>query len=145
MLDLGCGPGLLSAAFAPFADQVVAVDPEPEMLAAVAKLAIPNLQSVRGSSFDLGPALGRFRLVTMGRSFHWMDRADTLRRLDALLKPSGAVALFDTSHPDLPINAWAAEFRALRRGYEDDADHPRRTSGWLPHEAILLEILIQPS
>jgi SAM-dependent methyltransferase len=139
VLDLGCGPGLLSVAFAPFAGHVIAIDPEPEMLAVVRTLAIANLEPVQGSSFDLGPALGRFRLAMMGRSFHWMDRADTLRRLDELLEHGAAVALFDTSHPDVPANVWTAEFRALRRRYEDDADHPRRAPEWLSHEAILLD------
>ena len=47
----------------------------------------------------------------MGRSFHWMDRAETLRRLDALIEPGGAVVLFDEEHPDVPDNAWLAEYR----------------------------------
>src|SRR5262245_4898832 len=32
VLDLGCGPGQLALAFAPFVGQVVGIDPEPEML-----------------------------------------------------------------------------------------------------------------
>jgi len=140
VLDLGCGPGLLAVAFAPFAAEVVAMDPEPEMLARVAEQGVRNVTPRRGSSYDLGPELGRFRLTTMGRSFHWMDRADTLRRLDALLELGGAVALFDTNHPDLPDNAWAAEFRALCRHYADDEppQPPHRSAGWVRHEAALL-------
>ena len=30
----------------------------------------------------------------MGRSFHWMDRVDTLKRLDRMIERAGAVALF---------------------------------------------------
>ncbi len=141
VLDLGCGPGLLAAAFAPFASEVMAMDPEPAMLAAVAELGLPNIRSVRGSSFDLSSALGRFRLVVMGRSFHWMDRADTLRRLDSLLEPGGPVVLFNTAHPELPANAWLTEFRGLRRRYAGDEDEelPNRSPGWVPHEGVLLD------
>ena len=32
VLDLGCGPGMLAGAFAPLAGEVIAMDPEPEML-----------------------------------------------------------------------------------------------------------------
>ena len=32
LLDLGCGPGVLAGAFAPLVGEVVAIDPEPEML-----------------------------------------------------------------------------------------------------------------
>ncbi|MBV9537727.1 MAG: class I SAM-dependent methyltransferase, partial [Acidisphaera sp.] len=96
VLDLGCGPGQLARAFAPFASDVIGMDPEPEMLrvAAEACAGIGNIRWVEGSSYDLSAALGRFRLVTMGRSFHWMDRHDTLRRLDALIDADGAIALF---------------------------------------------------
>lgn len=139
VLDLGCGPGLLAAAFAAFAGEVVAMDPEPDMLAQVAALGVANVHPLHGSSSDLTAALGRLHLVTMGRSFHWMDRPETLRRLDTLLEPGGAVALFDTDHPDLPDNAWTAAFRDLRRHYEGAAHHPARPAGWVRHEGVLLD------
>lgn len=140
VLDLGCGPGLLAASFAPFAAEVVAMDPEPDMLAEVTALAIPNVRAVRGSSFDLSVDLGRFRLVTMGRSFHWMDGPATLSRLDAMVEPGGAAALFATSHPELPDNAWVADFRSVCRRYAgDDVTKASRRPGWMPHAAVLLE------
>jgi tRNA/tmRNA/rRNA uracil-C5-methylase (TrmA/RlmC/RlmD family) len=83
LLDLGCGPGFLALAFAPWFEAVVGMDPEPEMLAAAeaeARAAGITRALVLGGSEDLGPHLGRFRLVTMGRSFHWMDRDRTLVR-----------------------------------------------------------------
>jgi SAM-dependent methyltransferase len=140
VLDLGCGPGLLALAFAPFAAEVVAMDPEPEMLAKVAEQAFRNVAPRQGSSYDLAPELGPFRLTTMGRSFHWMDRADTLRRLDELIEPGGAVALFHTSHPDVPDNAWTVQFKELRRRYGDDEESRvrHRPPGWVSHEAVLL-------
>jgi SAM-dependent methyltransferase len=143
VLDLGCGPGMLAGAFAPLAGEVVAMDPEPEMLriAEAEFAAAGRISFVRGSSFDLSPALGRFRLVTMGRSFQWMDRAETLRRLDRIIEPSGAVALFNSRHLEVPDNAWNADYRALVRRYaEDDRTHVRRgAESWLYHEAILLD------
>ncbi len=36
VLDLGCGPGLLAAAFAPHVGKVIGIDPEPAMLEAAA-------------------------------------------------------------------------------------------------------------
>lgn len=139
VLDLGCGPGLLAVAFAPFVAEVVAIDPEPEMLARVAEQAVPNVTPRLGSSYKLGAWLGQFRLTTMGRSFHWMDRTDALRRLDELIEPGGAVALFSTHHPDVPDNAWAEDFRSLRHCYAMD-DRPRaRSADWPSHEAVLLD------
>lgn len=136
VLDLGCGPGPLARAFAPRCAEVVGIDPEPEMLAAAA--AEPATGAItwrQGSSYDIGPELGTFHLCTMGRSFHWMDRADTLRRLDAMLDPAGAVVLFHDTHPDLPDNAWLADWKALLGRYADRSH--RDGIAWVRHEAPL--------
>ncbi len=142
LLDLGCGPGLLAIAFAPFVREVVGVDPEPEMLRAAAARGAPaNVRWLEGSSYDLGPQFGKFFLTVMGRSFHWMDRADTLRRLDTMIEPGGAVVLFDDTYPNLPDNAWRAPWRELVNRYADgDAARGRaRSADWLRHEVFLLD------
>ena len=143
LLDLGCGPGLLAGAFAPLVGEVVAIDPEPEMLriAEATYGGAANIRFVRGSSFDLSPALGAFRLVTMGRSFHWMDRAATLHLLDGMIAPDGAVALFNSHLCEVPDNAWYARYRELLRRYaESDTAHARHHDGtWVRHEAFLLD------
>src|SRR5689334_7446792 len=65
ILDLGCGPAQLATAFAPFVGQVLAIDPEPHMLALARQAAknLPNIKVAEGSSDDLGPEFGRFRAV----------------------------------------------------------------------------------
>ena len=142
VLDLGCGPGMLAGAFAPLVREVVALDPEPEMLR-IARAAFPagNVEYRQGSSADLPGDFGRFRLVTMGRSFHWMDRAETLRRLDGMLVPGGAVVLFDAGDAKVPANTWQERYAAVLRSYSGaDKDHPRhRAPEWVRHECILLE------
>lgn len=139
VLDLGCGPGPLARAFASLAAEVVAVDPEPEMLRAARQAAgsLP-IRFVQGSSYDLGPGFGRFHPAVMGRSFHWMDRADTLRRLDPLIDRGGAVVLFGDAHPDLPDNAWRPAWRAATQPFRDPAREHHR-AGWVRHEAFLLD------
>ena len=97
------------------------------------------MRVVQGSSYrSRRRQLGRFHLVVMGRSFHWMDRVDTLRRLDALVEPDGAVALFADRYPELPVNAWRQELRALTDRYIDRAKHWRGPD-WVRHEVPLLE------
>jgi ubiquinone/menaquinone biosynthesis C-methylase UbiE len=143
VLDLGCGPGMLAGAFAPLTSEVIAMDPEPEMLRiAEAEFGgAGRIRFLRGSSFDLSPALGRFHLVTMGRSFQWMDRAETLRRLDGMIEPGGAVALFNNRHRDAPGMEWIEPYRALVRGYAaaDQTHVKRRSDVWVDHEVILLD------
>ncbi len=144
LLDLGCGPGQLALAFAFFAGPVLAIDPEPEMLriaAGTVEGIAPDVEVRSGSSADLSPQLGSFRMAVMGRSFHWMDRAETLGRLDALIEPDGAVVLFEADHPDVPENAWLPGFRELLGRYsgDDPALVQRKSADWIRHEAILLE------
>ena len=120
VLDLGCGPGLLAIPFARAGMRVVGVDPEPDMVAAAREAAEGARVSVdfrQGSSFDLPRDIGPIRLVVMGRSFHWMDRAETLRRFDALLPPNGAIALFEDDHPPTAENKWLRKFVEVGKNY----------------------------
>ena len=143
VMDLGCGPGQIAVALAPHVGEVTAIDPEPEMLrvAENAAAAHPEIRFIQASSDDLGPALGRFRLVVIGRAFHWMDRAGTLQRLDGLVEPGGAVALLGTREPELPDNAWAKAYDTLIERYaaDDRTRRERKSPDWLRHEAVLLE------
>ena len=113
VLDLGTGTGMLATGFAKLGMAVTAMDPEPDMLAAAAeraKAAGVTVDLVEGGSADLRPGMGPYRLVTMGRSFHWMDRTATLAMLDKIIAPGGGVALFHDAHPPVEENAW---FRTL--------------------------------
>ena len=114
VLDLGTGTGMLAIGFAKPGMAVTPMDPEPEMLAAAEAAAGAAGVTVRwkaGGSGDLAPDLGPFRLVTMGRAFHWMDRAATLGMLDRIVTRDGGVALFHDTHPPVEENGW---FKLLR-------------------------------
>jgi SAM-dependent methyltransferase len=141
VLDLGCGPGPLARAFAPFVHEVVAVDPSAAMLAEARALAGPatNVRFLAGSSYELGPSFGRFHLVVMGRSFHWMDRVDTLKRLEPMIDAGGAVALFGDIAPAIPANAWRKVWNGIRDRYEPDTGPHDHDPNWIRNEAILLD------
>lgn len=140
LLDLGTGPGFLAIDYAPLVGEVVAVDPAEEMLAAArenAERAQVKVRFVRGSSFQLPTGIGPFKLVTMGRSFHWMDREKTLAGLDPLIVSRGAIALFGENYPALPENAWYPAFRSLLDSYSKDDPAQPRTRNLSPHEVVL--------
>ena len=142
LLDLGCGPGQLAIAFRPFVAEAIGMDPEPEMLALAAQQAGAAGVDVTfrlGSSYDLASVDGPFRLATIGRAFHWMDRAETLRLLADRLTAGGAVALVTTDHPAVPDNAWRAEYDALLRSARGHEPPAWRRPGWVRNEAVLLD------
>jgi SAM-dependent methyltransferase len=140
-LDLACGPGQLARAFAPYVEQVLAVDPEPEMLAVGRKLSAGlAIRFEQGSSEELGPEMGRFRLVTIGRAFHWMDRVETARRLDTMIEPGGALVLVRTDPLDVPDNAWLADYGAVRDANVAGGIRSRwQRPDWVSHEGVLLD------
>jgi SAM-dependent methyltransferase len=145
VLDLGAGPGLLAIPFAKAGMAVTAVDPEPAMLAELKEAAAGRgvtLDIRRGSSFDMPKDLGPFRLVTIGRAFHWMDRAATLQMLDGMIGDGGAIALVHDDHPSTVENLWRGVLRdvADRHG-RADAPHVReaRAKGYRSHESVLFD------
>ncbi|MCC5662862.1 class I SAM-dependent methyltransferase [Nostoc sp. CHAB 5784] len=100
LLDLGCGTGQLMFPLARHFQEVVAIDQEPEMLAeAQIQAKIANVNNVIWFEIsseklnDLKAELGEFKLVTMGRSFHWMDRDPTLQTLDEIITPTGGIVI----------------------------------------------------
>ena len=141
LLDLGCGPGQVSRAFAPFAREVVAMDPESAMLdiARLTNASIPNVTVVQGRSDQLDAGHGRFKAVVIARAFHWMDRDQTLRTLDGLVEPGGAVVLMGEELQKVPENARMEEFRQLDRTWSaDDRTHPIFQARERPHLSVLL-------
>lgn len=97
LLDLGCGTGQLTIPFASHFKQVVGMDPDGEMLTearnAVKATGIANVTLIQAPSGELGLQFGQFRLVTMGESFHWMDRDAVLETLYDLVVPEGGVVV----------------------------------------------------
>ncbi len=85
LLDVGCGTGQVAVSLAAYAEEVVAVDPEQEMLDEL--VAPANVRKVKARAEEVDSSWGDFRLVTIANAFHWMD----LAILDRL--PTNQVAL----------------------------------------------------
>ncbi len=134
VLDLGAGPGQLSLLVAPFVAEVVAVEPEPDMLAEgkrrAGALGAANVRFIAASSDDLRvlrPSLGRFRTALMGRSCHWMPEQDRLLRDRGAMidEADGSVAIVRPRSITVP-DALAAARKAVRETLERYiADVPR--------------------
>jgi SAM-dependent methyltransferase len=110
LLDVGCGPGTLGVALAPFFGEVVGIDADAEMIAEATLWAdgaglADRTRWLRMRAEQLPAekaALGEFDVVTFGQSFHWMDRSVVPTAIRDLLRPGGALA---------SVADWKAEMR----------------------------------
>lgn len=94
LLDLGCGTGELAIPLAKYFEQVLALDPEPQMLERARRKPQPdNIEWKFGSSEDLTEVGGPFKLITLGQSFHWMDGQKVINQLYGLAERGGGVCL----------------------------------------------------
>ena len=98
LLDVGCGPGVLTVRLAHLFQQAVGLDPDADMLAegrrAAREQRVMNIRWVQGLAEDL-PAVapGPYRLVTFGQSFQWTDEQPVAETVYDMLEPGGALAL----------------------------------------------------
>jgi ubiquinone/menaquinone biosynthesis C-methylase UbiE len=104
VLDLGCGTGQISLPLAPKVREVVAIDPQEEMLEEAKSLAaakgIKNIHWLLGDSKNLSSisdSIGKIDLTVIARAFHWMDKEQVLRDLYSLTEPGGGVAIIGDS------------------------------------------------
>ncbi|MFI5781232.1 class I SAM-dependent methyltransferase [Nocardia sp. NPDC051570] len=144
LLDLGCGTGQLTLPLAAHVAEAVGMDPEPEMLTEASLQAreqsVTNVTWTQGNSADLPGGLGHFRLVTMGRSFHWMDREQVLIALDEMVDDNGALVIANDSCLIRPTTTWQQTIEEVQRHFlPPDQQHgptptadPRQT-----HEQVL--------
>jgi SAM-dependent methyltransferase len=130
VLDVGCGPGNVTASLAPSFAHAIGIDPSEGMLT-TARAATSAVRTSHGSGSpirferstaeDLGSALTlpgnpigdeSVDLVTAANAAHWFDMPGFWRAAARVLKPGGTVAIWTSgplrAHPTLP-NAQAID------------------------------------
>jgi SAM-dependent methyltransferase len=113
VLDLGAGPGTVAIPLAAYAAEVVAVDPEPAMIAELRGAAPPNVTVVEARAEDVDATWGDFRLATAGRAFHWFDAPLVLERLAGI---TSVVALLGDHGRDSEAQRLALQIAAELTG-----------------------------
>jgi SAM-dependent methyltransferase len=98
LLDVGCGPGILTIRLAHLFAAATGLDPDPAMIAEGRRAArerdIANITWIQARAEEL-PAVapGPFRLVTFGQSFYWTDEVPVAEAVYDMLEPGGALVI----------------------------------------------------
>jgi ubiquinone/menaquinone biosynthesis C-methylase UbiE len=130
VLDLGCGTGQIAIPICKYVKEVVAMDPEPEMLfegkILAEKSMVSNIKWLEGGSADLidmKSELGKFRLAVLGTAFHWMNREKTLDDLFEMLNDGGSIVIANLDNtifkkPEIVqvVKKWLGEERRAGSG-----------------------------
>lgn len=110
LLDVGCGPGVITLRLSHLFDEVVGLDPDPEMLIEghrhAAELGVANAVWECMRAEDISSSLGPIRTAIFAASFHWMDRPVVARAVRSILEPGGAAVQIDA--PSYRIDVLAA-------------------------------------
>lgn len=101
MLDIGCGDGLLIQRLAPHVQEVVGIDPDPEIIArAHTRLAsMPNVLLIEGDFLTIPPPVQekRFDTIICVATLHHMDLRAALLKIRQFLAPGGRLLVIGLS------------------------------------------------
>lgn len=128
LIDIGCGPGLLTIGFAPHVKSCVGVDVETEMLEAArveAARAGVHVDLVQARIENLPSDIGHFHAVTIGRALHWFDREEALAVLERIVEADGWIAICGTRTHSAASHGWNGKFHDIRRAWSSDPDETR--------------------
>ncbi len=96
-LDLGTGTGQIAISLSKIAKEVIAVDPDIEMLnegkLQANKQGVRNITWLKVVAEDLPDKIGNFELTTMGASFHWMEQDKVLRNIYDITNDNGGICI----------------------------------------------------
>jgi SAM-dependent methyltransferase len=113
VLDLGAGTGPLTSGLVALGADVVAVEPDPLMLAEL-HARVPGAHAVAGAAEAIPLPDGSVDLVAVGTAYHWFDEDRALPEIHRVLRPGGRLALF-YNWDDTERGPWLAGLDEVKR------------------------------
>ncbi|MBM9505644.1 class I SAM-dependent methyltransferase [Actinacidiphila acididurans] len=119
VLDLGAGTGKLSAGLLALGHRVTAVEPDPQMRAALTA-GLPAVTALAGGAEEIPLPDGSVDAVVVGQAFHWFDQSRALPEIARVLRPGGSLAaLWNTDDDRVEWIAGLGKVAASRVSFID--------------------------
>lgn len=140
LLDIGCGPGTITAEFAVrlVPGAVVGVDAAPAAIDKASAFIADNLSFVVGDAYALPFDDSSFDLVHAHQTLqHLANPVAALREMRRVAEPGGLIAVRDVDYaglicyPELPgLRVWADLYDAVHRSNGGEPNAGRRLKAW---------------
>lgn len=140
LLDIGCGPGTITAEFADrlAPGVVVGLDAAPAVIEKASAFSADNLSFIVGDAYALPFDDNSFDLVHSHQTLqHLGDPVAALREMKRVAKPGGLIAVRDVDYagticfPELRgLRVWADVYDAVHRSNGGEPNAGRRLKGW---------------
>ncbi len=108
ILDVGCGTGQSTKAFAPLAQKIIGIDHSEAMLSLAVQGENISYQTMRAEEIDqlkISPDM-----IIAGQSFHWFDRRLFFNKVHQTLKPKGHLVIFTHALEHKEIDSLSKDF-----------------------------------
>ena len=123
LIDIGCGSGLSVEPWVGKVDQLFAIDPGGDMLAAAKQKfsSVEDFHFIEAFAHDVPLQSNCADMITCSQAFHWMEPESTLLEVNRLLRSKGVFVVYDCMWPPSTIPSWEQAFVTL-------FDHIKRIS-----------------
>lgn len=122
VLDLAAGTGKLTRLLVAHFARVLAVEPDPEMRAALERL-VPQAETLAGEAEAIPLADGAVDGVFVAQAFHWFDARRAIDEVARVLRPDGVLVLVWITPADgglLPDDLVPEGMDAMVRRWRDE-------------------------
>lgn len=121
VLDLGAGTGKLTASLVERQVEVVAVEPDRQMLAVLAA-RLPQARALAGSAEGIPLRDASVDAIMVGQAFHWFRRPAADHEFARVLRPGGVIGLL-WNLPDRRVE-WVPKLYRASRKIEQSGSEP---------------------
>lgn len=130
VVDVGCGTGLSTRIWVPYAEEVIGIEPNDDMRSRAQSKGM-NARFLNSNSYETGLPDASADIVCCSQSFHWMEPVATLAEVSRILKTGGVFAVYDC---DWPVSVgWESE-KAYNDLFEKVSQLTERYKDRLPVE-----------